>query len=376
MPDAHTQRLKVIGQVRDVVGDLEDETRLRNEWDWENPVYDPKPVDLNLMTLTEELDGMVEMLARGLHSTWMEGLIADGWSRASAGQPIDEKSKLHPNLVDWDLLPDAVKEPRLRDSVLTLKIADAAKCTIATRSMTSRKRTEVPKDLHQLREIMAVQYHELWVKDQLWHQWSYGPTLDDQLKRHPIILPWYMLDMAGRSKDIEAAEATILNMLNSGCAVTPPRTKQMLITYPTTSELSMQVESFNTFIVDRLESHFDIEIDSLERHGDKFDVAIFVHFREDEKNPKKAEYKGTKLLQGKNVSPPSSMWVPANPKHTIEQGMLKQNSSFPGLSPDDLYLRIYCIHADPDRDEILQIIKEGMNGYTGNGGMGSGTQRR
>jgi hypothetical protein len=160
----------------------------------------------------------------------------------------------------------------------------------------------------------------------------------------------------------------------------------MLLSYPDqpAPDLARQVEAFNTFIVDRLEKvpaappplvpsvarccpltihsrvqYFDIEIDALERHGDQFDCAIFVHFREDVSAPKKAKYKGTQLIKGKNVGPPQNIWVPSNPRHSI----INSQSSFPGLSEEDLLLRVYCISRDPEEEEMLQIIKTSMGAF-------------
>jgi len=363
MPDEFQlkeHRLRAIAHVRDIVEGFSNEVVKRNEWDWENPVYDPRPVDLGHMGLADDQLPLVDMVANGLHKSWMEAMIKDGWQRGSAPS-IDEKSKLHPHLVEWGLLPTPIQDTYLKSATLTLKLGDAAKCKVTQRASTGRHHTEVPRELHQLREVVAFQYHELWVRERMAASYSYGPNEDEQLKRHPYVLPWCMLDAQGRSKDISSAEVTLLNVLNSGCAIAPPLTKCMLLSYPDqpAPDLARQVEAFNTFIVDRLEKYFDIEIDALERHGDQFDCAIFVHFREDVSAPKKAKYKGTQLIKGKNVGPPQNIWVPSNPRHSI----INSQSSFPGLSEEDLLLRVYCISRDPEEEEMLQIIKTSMGAF-------------
>jgi hypothetical protein len=63
--------------------------------DWEVPRF-------------EFTDEEVESLARMEHEEWMEQLLRDGWQYTSGSKEIDNKK--HPDLQDWEQLPDSEKD--------------------------------------------------------------------------------------------------------------------------------------------------------------------------------------------------------------------------------------------------------------------------
>ncbi|MEU4242923.1 RyR domain-containing protein [Actinoplanes sp. NPDC026619] len=80
----------------------------------------PNPVWGEPLTLT---DGMIEQLARREHQRWCAFMCEAGWNGAGAR---DEIAKEHPDLIDWDQLPESTRE-KDRDTVRQLPelLADA-----------------------------------------------------------------------------------------------------------------------------------------------------------------------------------------------------------------------------------------------------------
>jgi RyR domain/MerR family regulatory protein len=60
----------------------------------------------------------LEMTARQAHERWFDAMTADGWV---SGRVKDEQARTHPDLVHWDMLPDAEQ----RKSMLLIAITRA-----------------------------------------------------------------------------------------------------------------------------------------------------------------------------------------------------------------------------------------------------------
>jgi len=57
--------------------------------------------------LTEDLQGIVELLAENTHENWAAGRISQGWRY---GPERNDADKEHPCLVPYELLPESEKE--------------------------------------------------------------------------------------------------------------------------------------------------------------------------------------------------------------------------------------------------------------------------
>lgn len=81
--------------------------------------YQPQPVDTNDVKLPEELEELVEKMARNTHDIWAETRISQGWIY---GEQRDDNKKTHPCLVDYDNLDEEEKLYDRNTSIGTLKL--------------------------------------------------------------------------------------------------------------------------------------------------------------------------------------------------------------------------------------------------------------
>ena len=81
--------------------------------------YIPQPVDTSDIELGEELEVLVEAMAKNVHEVWAATRIEQGWSYGS--ERNDEK-KLHPCLIPYEELPESEKEYDRNTAVETLKL--------------------------------------------------------------------------------------------------------------------------------------------------------------------------------------------------------------------------------------------------------------
>ncbi len=82
-------------------------------------MYIPNPVDTKDVVLDEEILELSEYLAKNTHEVWAKGRIDDGWSY---GAVRNDEKKLHPCLIDYELLSEAEKEYDRRTAMETLKL--------------------------------------------------------------------------------------------------------------------------------------------------------------------------------------------------------------------------------------------------------------
>ena len=81
--------------------------------------YVPQPKDTSDIQLPEELNELIEQMAKNVHEVWAESRIAQGWSY---GEERNDTLKHHPCLVPYEELPE-VEKAYDRDTALgTLKL--------------------------------------------------------------------------------------------------------------------------------------------------------------------------------------------------------------------------------------------------------------
>ena len=82
-------------------------------------IYVPQPVDTSDIELPEELNELVEQMAKNVHEVWAESRMSQGWSY---GEERNDALKTHPCLVPYEALPE-VEKAYDRDTALgTLKL--------------------------------------------------------------------------------------------------------------------------------------------------------------------------------------------------------------------------------------------------------------
>ena len=81
--------------------------------------YVPRPMDTEDIQLPEELDALVEQMAKNVHEVWAKSRMEQGWTY---GEERNDALKHHPCLVPYEELPE-VEKAYDRDTALgTLKL--------------------------------------------------------------------------------------------------------------------------------------------------------------------------------------------------------------------------------------------------------------
>lgn len=82
-------------------------------------VYVPQPMDTEDVQLPEELNELVEQMAKNVHEVWAQARIQQGWTW---GPERNDALKHHPCLVPYEELPESEKEYDRNTSIETLKL--------------------------------------------------------------------------------------------------------------------------------------------------------------------------------------------------------------------------------------------------------------
>ena len=69
-------------------------------------MYSPKPIDTSHISLSKDLENLLEKLAFNTHEVWAQQRFSDGWVY---GEERDDAKKLHPCLVPYEALSESEK---------------------------------------------------------------------------------------------------------------------------------------------------------------------------------------------------------------------------------------------------------------------------
>ena len=81
--------------------------------------YVPNPIDTTDVQLPEELQPLLESMAKNVHEIWAKQRIKQGWKY---GEVRDDAQKLHPCLIAYEDLPESEKDFDRNTSIETLKL--------------------------------------------------------------------------------------------------------------------------------------------------------------------------------------------------------------------------------------------------------------
>ena len=81
--------------------------------------YVPQPMDTSDVQLPEELNELVEKMAKNVHDVWAQSRISQGWTY---GPERNDERKEHPCLVEYEELPDSEREYDRNTAIGTLKL--------------------------------------------------------------------------------------------------------------------------------------------------------------------------------------------------------------------------------------------------------------
>lgn len=81
--------------------------------------YIPQPADSSDITLPDDLQQLVEKIAKNVHEVWAQSRLSQGWVY---GPERSDVLKTHPCLVPYEDLPDVEKQYDRDTAVGTLKL--------------------------------------------------------------------------------------------------------------------------------------------------------------------------------------------------------------------------------------------------------------
>lgn len=81
--------------------------------------YNPKPIDLSDVELTEDLNELREAIAENAHEIWAANRRTEGWTY---GPQRDDKLKQTPDMVPYSQLPESEKEYDRDMAMKTVKL--------------------------------------------------------------------------------------------------------------------------------------------------------------------------------------------------------------------------------------------------------------
>jgi class 3 adenylate cyclase/tetratricopeptide (TPR) repeat protein len=82
--------------------------------------------------------------------------------------------------------------------------------------------TKLPKDIHELTEILARNTHDLWAQKRIAEGWNFGLQRDDAHKKHPCLVPYDDLPDSEKNYDRQTAMEAIKALLARGYRIEPP----------------------------------------------------------------------------------------------------------------------------------------------------------
>ena len=81
--------------------------------------YVPQPMDTRDVQLSEELNELVEQMAKNVHEVWAQSRMEQGWTY---GEERSDALKQHPCLIPYEELPEVEKAYDRDTAVGTLKL--------------------------------------------------------------------------------------------------------------------------------------------------------------------------------------------------------------------------------------------------------------
>lgn len=81
--------------------------------------YVPQPVNTDIVELGQDLECLVEQMAKNTHEVWAKTRIEQGWTY---GEQRDDTKKQHPCLIAYEELSNEEKEYDRNTAIETLKL--------------------------------------------------------------------------------------------------------------------------------------------------------------------------------------------------------------------------------------------------------------
>jgi len=81
--------------------------------------YQPRPIDTSDISLPEDVEQLVELIARNVHEVWAQSRRSQGWTY---GPERNDELKTHPGLVPYDELSEQEKQYDRDTAIGTLRL--------------------------------------------------------------------------------------------------------------------------------------------------------------------------------------------------------------------------------------------------------------
>ena len=81
--------------------------------------YVPQPMDTSDIQLREELNVLIEQMAKNVHEVWAQSRMKQGWTYSEERSDI---LKQHPCLIPYEELPEVEKDYDRNTALSTLKL--------------------------------------------------------------------------------------------------------------------------------------------------------------------------------------------------------------------------------------------------------------
>jgi len=80
---------------------------------------------------------------------------------------------------------------------------------------------QLPQELSKLAEQLAENTHELWARQRIADGWQYGPQRNDDIRRHPCLVPYDQLPESEKEYDRLTVLGTLKAILALGYKILP-----------------------------------------------------------------------------------------------------------------------------------------------------------
>lgn len=191
----------------------------------------PTPIETSGIQLPSFATEIHQKFAENLHELWAMRKIDLGWI---FGEVRNEKSRRHPCLTSFELLPEAEKNYNVTLSLETMKTIEALGYHFISDKPPTRLRPvrlpqnyvqtngykPQPLDTHEIElaetiqpliESLARNTHNVWAKEKIKRGWTFGLSefVDSGQKRSPHLVPYDQVDDRIKEANREAAAENI-----------------------------------------------------------------------------------------------------------------------------------------------------------------------
>ncbi|XP_068597641.1 ryanodine receptor 2-like [Brachionichthys hirsutus] len=214
----------------------------------------PIPVDLSKVALPPQLEDIREKMAENIHELWAADKICLGWTYG----PVSDEVKRHdPSLVALSKLPQQERNKKLIKAQDKLRTLLALGFHIGLTDDHSEERVKyiqlaikyeqpggyrpAPVDLSQVClsttheeavNMLAENEHNLWAKERIKQERTYGPQQDVKAKQSPYLVPYSLLDERTRRAGRESVSDAVCTLLAYGYSLEPLSHKMTVLSNP------------------------------------------------------------------------------------------------------------------------------------------------